>query len=167
MRLRPLVLVLGLLAAGCYRPSVADCAIECTADPECPGAMVCAHQRCRPAGLTEACLVADPDAAAVDAARSDAPACVDSPGCRAFTCPGSASCYLECAEEISWSNAVERCAELGGCLVQLDSPGEVGCVGEETSEGQDQPWTAGRQAAGEDTVDGGWSWRSRAFVCER
>jgi hypothetical protein len=104
---------------------------------------------------------APPPDSAIDA--PDARACPAAPpGCTAFSCSGSASCYYQCTSPGRvWGEAQARCTMLPtGCLVTIDGDAENACIAGRATSGTQ--WIGFQQPNTNVEPAGGWEWKCRA-----
>jgi hypothetical protein len=103
------------------------------------------------------------DARPVDTGNVDGCAAAP-PGCTAFSCSGSSSCYYFCggsspSAQRSWFGARDACAPSLGCLVTINSQAEHECIVAQTNPVYpDNVWIGLRQTMNASEPSGGWGW---------
>jgi lectin-like protein len=162
------VTVLGALglAAGCYAPEVADCAITCAMSQQCPDGLDCRAGFCRIQGAAGICEAGDDAAtdgsAAADAApTSDAAGCPPLPlhmqGCEAVNVqdPVGPHCFTVCTTPATGTAALAF--DVGFWhLATLETPAE-GAAAREIA-GDTPVWIGLEQNRAATAPDDDWQW---------
>jgi hypothetical protein len=106
------------------------------------------------------------DAALPDATPPDARVCAPpAPGCAAFTCQTSSSCYYICGSgtfKSSWAGAKGSCegASINGCIVTINDQAEQDCITAATVPTFSTfVWIGYHQTSTNDEPLGNWAWQ--------
>ncbi len=111
-----------VVVTGCYRPSLRDCTVECSAPSDCSGDQICRDGWCTGESANACEPPSAPDSGTDDAGIADGPLpdadltrCVL--GCTNGTCDANGVCVIDCSATGSCTAADVRCPANVPCRV--------------------------------------------------